>query len=284
MLIVRSPLRISFAGGGTDLPAYYENFGGAVLSSTINKFFYTVLSERTDGRIQVTSSDSHIFESWHEIAAMSAAESELELPVAVLKELDAEVSIDLFLASEIPPGTGLGSSASECASILKALTSYLNHPLSKYGLAERAFRITRDAVGRHVGRQDAFATAFGGLNLITFRPDGHTEVEPIDLSPQVLEDLQSSLMLFFTGSAQHSWTILQEEERKARHSAGPTIDALHEVHAVVERMVPVLKSGDLDHFGALLDESWQRKKRISAWISNARIDYLYDVEIGRAHV
>jgi D-glycero-alpha-D-manno-heptose-7-phosphate kinase len=277
VLIVRSPLRISFAGGGTDLPAYYENFGGAVLSSTINKYFYTVLSERRDGRIQITSSDSHIFESWHEIAAMNATDGELEIPVAVLRELDEEVSIDLFLASEIPPGTGLGSSASECTSILKALTTYLNHPLSKYGLAERAFHITRDAVGRHVGRQDEFATAFGGLNLITFRPDGHTEVERIDLRARVLEDLQSSLMLFFTGSAQYSWTILQEEEQKARHSAGPTIEALHEVHAVVEQMVPVLKSGDLDHFGALLDESWQRKKRVSAWISNARIDYLYNV-------
>ena len=140
MLIVRSRLRISFTGGGTDLPAHYENFGGAVLSSTINKYFYTVLSERKDGRIQITSSDSHIFESWQEIAAMNATNSELEIPVAVLKELDEEVSIDLFLASEIPPGTGLGSSASECTSILKALTTYLHHPLSKYGLAERAFQ------------------------------------------------------------------------------------------------------------------------------------------------
>jgi D-glycero-alpha-D-manno-heptose-7-phosphate kinase len=107
MLIVRSPVRISFGGGGTDLPVYYEQFGGAVLSVAINKYFYTILGSRNDGRVQVISSDLRVFENWHDIANMSIQGSELEIPLAVLKEVGTTVSVDLFLASEIPPGTGL---------------------------------------------------------------------------------------------------------------------------------------------------------------------------------
>ncbi|MGB6676476.1 MAG: hypothetical protein WBE44_07280, partial [Terriglobales bacterium] len=114
MLIVRSPVRISFAGGGTDLPAYFEEFGGAVLSTAINRYFYTILGKRLDGRIQVISSDQRIFETWQDIVAMSAKDTELEIPLAVLKDLGRDISLDVFLASEIPPGTGLGSSASVC--------------------------------------------------------------------------------------------------------------------------------------------------------------------------
>src|SRR5271157_5154721 len=143
MLIVRSPMRISFAGGGTDLPAYYEQFGGAVLSVAINKYFYTVLGKRDDGRIQVISSDLRIFEAWHDIAAMNIEGSALEIPVAVLKNIGRDLSIDLFLASEIPPGTGLGSSASVCVNLLKTITTYLHEPQSNYELADRAFAVAR---------------------------------------------------------------------------------------------------------------------------------------------
>src|ERR1700739_4797781 len=127
MLIVRSPVRISFAGGGTDLPAYYERFGGAVLSTAIDKYFYTILGKRVDGRIQVISSDLRVFETFRDIAAMEIHEGGLEIPLAVLKDLKCEISVDLFLASEIPPGTGLGSSASVCVNILKTLTTYLRN-------------------------------------------------------------------------------------------------------------------------------------------------------------
>jgi D-glycero-alpha-D-manno-heptose-7-phosphate kinase len=277
MLIVRSPVRISFAGGGTDLPAYYERFGGAVLSTAINKYFYTVLGKRNDGRIQVISSDLRVFETWHDIARMDVRGSGLEIPLAILKDLACDISVDLFLSSEIPPGTGLGSSASVCVNILKTLTTYLNRPLSKYDLAERAFRIARDVLGRHVGRQDEFAAAFGGLNFITIRTDGLTEVQPLDLDPGLLRELQSNLMLFFTGSAHHSWTILQEQERSTRSHTGPAVEALHQVRALAHRTRRSLEAGDLNRFGSLLDEGWQAKKRISGKISNPGIDHLYDL-------
>jgi D-glycero-alpha-D-manno-heptose-7-phosphate kinase len=277
MLIVRSPVRISFAGGGTDLPAYYEQFGGAVLSTTINKYFYTILCKRNDGRIQVISSDLRVFETWHDIANMDARGSGLEIPLAILKDLASDISVDLFLSSEIPPGTGLGSSASVCVNILKTLTTYLNRPLSKYDLAEKAFHIARDVLGRHVGRQDEFAAAFGGLNFLTFNTNGFTEVQPVDLDLVLLRELQSNLMLFFTGSAHHSWTILQEQEKSTRNPNGAALDALHQVRELADRMHSVLRAGDLNLFGSLLDEGWQAKKRISNKISNSRIDHLYEL-------
>jgi D-glycero-alpha-D-manno-heptose-7-phosphate kinase len=280
MLIVRSPVRISFAGGGTDLPGYYERFGGAVLSTAINKYFYTVLCKRNDGRVQVISSDLRVFETWRDIAAMDIRGSGLEIPLAVLKDLGCNVSADLFLSSEIPPGTGLGSSASVCVNILKTLTCYLHCPLSKYDLAERAFHIARDVLGRHVGRQDEFAAAFGGLNFITFRTDGLTEVQPVDIGPELVSELQSNLMLFFTGSAHHSWTILQEQDKATRVHTGPTVEALHQVRTLADQMLRSLQEGDLNGFGTLLDAGWQAKKRISNRISNSRIDHLYDLARG----
>jgi D-glycero-alpha-D-manno-heptose-7-phosphate kinase len=272
MLIVRSPVRISFAGGGTDLPAYYERFGGAVLSTAINKYFYTILCKRHDDRIQVISSDLRIFETWRDIKAMDVHGSSLEIPLAVLKDLECGLSVDLFLSSEIPPGTGLGSSAS-----VKTLTTYLGAPLSKYDLAERAFHIARNKLGRHVGRQDEFAAAFGGLNFMTFGTDGFTEVQPVDIDSELLHELQSKLMLFFTGSAHHSWTILQEQESATTSRTGPAVDALHEVRALADRMLAALRSENLSLFGTLLDEGWQSKKRISGKISNPRIDHFYEM-------
>src|SRR5258707_11233828 len=135
MLIVRSPVRISFGGGGTDLPSYYETFGGAVLSTLINKYFYAVWQKRTDGKIQVISSDLRVTETWHDIACLPVKGSQLDIPLSVIKELQCNISIDLFLASEILPGTGLGSSASVCVGVLKTLASYLDLHLSKHQLA-----------------------------------------------------------------------------------------------------------------------------------------------------
>ena len=274
---MRSPVRISFGGGGTDLPAYYEQFGGAVLSAAINKYFYTILRTRSDGRIQVISSDLRIFETWEDISGKPVQDSDLAIPLAVLKEVACNVAIDLFLASEIPPGTGLGSSASVCVNILKTLTTYAQRPLSKYDLAEKAFHIARNVLGKHVGKQDEYATAFGGLNHIVFCRDGSTSVEPVALDPLLIQELQSNLMLFFTGSSHHSWTILQDQENSTRTQVSSTMGALHDVKELASSMRSALQGGELQRFGQLLHEGWQAKRRVSSKISTPRIDHLYEL-------
>ncbi len=275
MLIGRSPVRISFGGGGTDLPAYYEQFGGEVLSTAINKYFYTILGARSDGRIQVISSDLRVFESWGDIANQPIQQSELEIPLAAIRDLGSKIAVDLFLASEIPPGTGLGSSASVCVNILKTLTHYLHQPISKHELAERAFHIARNVLHKKVGKQDEYAAAFGGMNYMTFGRDGSVVVEQIELDEMVRRELQAGLMLFFTGSAHHSWTILADQEQSTRSHSSATLDAMHEVKELASRMRRLLETGRILEFAALLDEGWQAKRRISGKISTPRIDHLY---------
>jgi len=279
MLIVRSPVRISFGGGGSDLPSYYERFGGAVLSAAINKHFYTVLEKRTDGKIQIISADLRIVETWQDIAQMDVRGNTLEIPLAVLKEFGHDVSANLFLASEIPPGTGLGSSASVCVNLLKTLAAYCHMSQSKYELAERAFHVARRILGRPVGKQDEYASAFGGLNFISFHPDGTTLVEPLCLESELVKELQSSLLLFFTGSSHNSWTILQEQEESTRKDSSVAIDYLHEIRNLAESMKSALIKGELGDFGLLLHEGWEIKKRLSSKISTVRINELYETAV-----
>jgi len=272
-------VRISFGGGGTDLPAYYQQYGGVVLSAAINKYFYTILGTRTDQSIQIISSDLRICEGWRDFAALEIKNSGLEIPVAVLKDLNREIYVDLFLASEIPPGTGLGSSASVCVNVLKTLTSYLHQPLSKQALAERAFHVARNVLGRHVGKQDEYAAAFGGLNFFEFPPGGDVRIQAINADPSVMNELQNSLMLFFTGSAHHSWNILAEQEQSTERGSGKPVEALHEIKELAFRMRDAMQRSDLIGFASMMNESWLAKKRVSSRISYSRIDALYEIAI-----
>jgi D-glycero-alpha-D-manno-heptose-7-phosphate kinase len=277
MLIARSPVRISFAGGGTDLPAYYERYGGAVLSTTINKYFYAILQKRSDDRIQVISSDLRVTETWEDIERMTVKGTSLEIPLSTLQKMGFKAPIDMFLASEIPPGTGLGSSAAVCVCVLRALTTYRNENFSKHQLAELSFQIARNALGKPVGKQDEYASAFGGLNYITFNPDGSTSVEPLHLPSDLLSEFQSGLMLFFTGLSHDSWSILREQERTVKSASERGLDSLHVIRAFADEARAALKSGDLVGFGELLHRGWEAKKCISDKISNPHIDHMYQV-------
>jgi D-glycero-alpha-D-manno-heptose-7-phosphate kinase len=279
MLIVRSPVRISFGGGGTDLPPYYEAFGGAVLSTSINKYFYTILKKRTDGKIQIISSDLRLTETWHDIARMQLKDSGLEIPLAAIKEFGCQVSADLFLASEIQAGTGLGSSASVCVGVLKNLATYLGLEMSKYELAERAYHIARNVLGKPVGKQDEYASAFGGLNHITFERDGSTLVEPLSLRQNLVREFQSNLMLFYMGASHNSWRLLHEQEESTKKGRGAAINALHEIHSLTKCMRSALEEGNFRSFGAMLHEGWMAKKKISPFISNPAIDQAYEVAL-----
>ena len=172
-------------------------------------------------------------------------------------------------------GQVLGSSASVCVNILQTLTNYLHTPLSKHELAERAFHIARNVLGKHVGKQDEYAAAFGGLNFLSFDQDGSTQVEAMDLDADVLQEFQSNLMLFFTGAAHHSWTILQEQEDSTRAQTSSTLEALHDVKALGVRMREALQRAQLQVFGELLHAAWEAKRRVSKKISTPRIDQLY---------
>jgi D-glycero-alpha-D-manno-heptose-7-phosphate kinase len=280
MLIARTPVRVSFAGGGTDFPSYYEEHGGMVLSTSIDKYFYTVLTEREDRQTQIISSDLKTLETCEQIEKMEFQGSDFEIPFAVLKHLRCDVGVNLFLASEVPPGTGLGSSAAVCVNILKTLSAFLGHDLSEEDLAETAFHIARTILKKPVGKQDEYAVALGGMNVFKFHANG-VDVEPLRLPEELLLDLEQNLMLFFTGNSRDSSEILQGQDRSIQQREHVVVESLTRLKELVLPMRDALLRADLDAFAALLDEGWMIKKGISTKISNPRIDQIYQVAKSR---
>lgn len=246
MLIARAPVRISLAGGGTDLPAYFNQFGGLVINTTIDKYFYVFLRAFSEGEsLQIASSDYSTFYRQDAAAAIEDAplEGALLLPRTILRHFGIEQGLSMFLASEIPPGTGLGSSSTVTVAIIKALSTALGQQLSKGELAELACQIEIQEMGMPIGKQDQYAAAFGGLNEIEFSAQG-CRVTPLDVSWETSQRLQDNLMLFFTGQARNSADILKEQTQASKKSSSAAVDALHRVKAMVADVRHSFLSGD----------------------------------------
>lgn len=279
MLIARAPVRISFAGGGTDLPAYYETHGGYVVSTTIDKYFYAFLQPIPDPALQITSSDYQTFYR-HRPAEEMFWDGDLGLPRAILNHFDITRGVSMFLASEIPPGTGLGSSSTAAVSIIKAISAVQGATRSPGEIAELASYIEITKMGMPIGKQDQYAAAFGGLNAITFTAE-RVIVEPLRLPPNALLRLQRNTMLFFTGTSRKAASILTQQKASSESQEPNVIEALHSVKQMAVEVRRALESGDLDAVGDILCESWERKKCFAKNVSNARIDELY--ELARAN-
>ncbi len=274
MIIARAPVRISLAGGGTDLPAYYERFGGAVVSTTINRYFYVFLEVSRGGHLQITSSDYRTFYR-HDGSEPLLWDGDLRLPKAILSHFGIERGLSMFLASEIPPGTGLGSSSTVTVAIIKAVSTALNHRLDKQGLAELACFIELEKLREPIGKQDQYAATFGGLNWIEFRTNGVT-VEPLRVSPRVKRALERNLMLFFTGASRSASKILEKQTESSRRQYPRVIRALHRVKDIAYEMRYAIEQGDLHTVGELLHENWTEKKKFAKGISNPAIDDAYE--------
>jgi D-glycero-alpha-D-manno-heptose-7-phosphate kinase len=277
MLITRAPVRISFAGGGTDLPAYYERYGGAVVSTTIDKYFYIFLNVSGDDAIQITSSDYRTFYR-HDGDAPLLLDGDLSLPRAILNHFGLTRGISMFLASEIPPGTGLGSSSTVAVAIVKAVATARGLFLSKQQIAELACHIEIEKLGEPIGKQDQYAAAFGDLNLIQFSRDGVT-VEPLRVSPETRRALEKSILLFFTGATREASSILRAQRQASEQNDARVLGALHAVKEMAFKAKGILESGNLGELAELLDANWQQKKKFASGISNSFIDECYDLAL-----
>ncbi len=277
MLITRAPVRISFAGGGTDLPAYYSRYGGAVVSTTIDKYFYVFLNVGADDAIQITSSDYRTFYR-HEVDTPMMFDGDLSLPRAIFNHFGLARGISMFLASEIPPGTGLGSSSTVAVAIIKAVTTARGLFLSKQQIAELACQIEIEKMGEPIGKQDQYASAFGGLNLIQFSAAGVT-VESLQIAAETRRQLERNVLLFFTGATREASSILHAQKKSSEQNDSRVIDALHAVKTMAFEVKECLERGDLARFGKLLDAAWQHKKKFAAGISNALIDECYGLAL-----
>jgi D-glycero-alpha-D-manno-heptose-7-phosphate kinase len=283
MLVLRSkaPLRISFAGGGTDVSPYPEEKGGAVLNCTIDKFAYATLQARDSPEATTTvhSLDYNVRHDY-EKAEDLVYNGELDLVKAAIRLLRPSApgngtrSLEMFLHSDAPPGTGLGSSSTMCVALVGLFQQYLREPWTPYEVAELAYRIERDELGMKGGRQDQYAAAFGGFNFMEFHGD-QTIVTPLRIAPEVQNELAYRLLLCYTGTSHYSNDIIERQQESYREGRRSTVDALDATKRLAIDMKNELLRGHIDEMGRLLDEGWQHKKQFTDGISNDRIDAFY---------
>jgi D-glycero-alpha-D-manno-heptose-7-phosphate kinase len=267
MIISRTPLRMSFAGGGSDLPVFYRRFGGAVVSTAINQFVYVTINRKFDQRIRVSYSRTE--------EARSAERIRHPLVREALKLLGITGGVEITSIADIPAkGTGLGSSSSFTVGLLHALHAYAERHAGAEQLAREASEIEIERCGEPIGKQDQYAAAFGGLNFFQFNPDDSVIVQPIICKRQTLEQLQSHILVFFTGITRSASRILQHQQR-ALVSGRKKQKVLQQMVELACQLRRDLQQNRADAFGAIIHESWMLKKSLTAGISSDIIDEWY---------
>ena len=275
MIITRTPFRISFVGGGSDLESFYSRQQGSVLSATINKYMY-ISSHRFFDRDQLRVKYS--------VTETVGGRNELRHPIVreVLEQFDVDNGLEINSTADIPSGTGLGSSSSYTVGLLHNFYTRFGKLASKHNLAREACDIEIGRLKEPIGKQDQYAAAFGGLNVIDFNPSGAVAVQPIHLLKDVYKRLQTNLLMFFTGTQREAKTILSEQDQKTR--SGEKQEALKQMVALVPELRSSLYDGDLHHFGELLHENWQLKRGLASGITDSTIDQAYQAALDNGAV
>jgi len=274
-VIARAPVRIGFAGGGTDLPSYYEQFGGLAVSATISYYVYVILTPSHLDGVQVIYADHQAF------CRLADPEdllwnSDLCLPKAIVYHFNIRDGLTVFLASQVPPGSGLGLCGSVAVSMIKALAFCCGLDLGPKEVAELACYVEIDKLGMPVGRQDQYAAAFGGLNCITFSKSG-VVVEPLCLLPKTHKALEEGLMLLFSGASHHSLATLHGQRQAGRQEDEATMRRLGTIKQLGIEIRAALESGDLEAFGDLLHRSWMEERELTPGLTNPTLDQCYQL-------
>jgi D-glycero-alpha-D-manno-heptose-7-phosphate kinase len=269
VIITRTPFRITLGGGGTDLPSYYEHFGGIVISAAINRYVFISVNR--------TFTNDYFLK----YSALERVQLIRDIKHPIIREAltlhPLEPGIELVSVADIPSGTGLGSSGSFTVGLLRALHAFERHHVSPANIAEEACHIEIDRLGQPVGKQDQFIAAFGGLTCFEFAPDGAVRVSPLMVSNEVLRDLEEHLLMFFTGYSREAERVLSDQKVRSEAKDPDIIDNLHYVKELGLRSKELLECGDTVGFATLMDEHWQHKKKRSPEMSNPSIDRWYQL-------
>ncbi|MCX7922553.1 MAG: GHMP kinase [Clostridia bacterium] len=268
MIITRTPFRISFAGGGTDLASYYKTGYGAVVNTTIDKYMYITINKRFDDSIRVSYSKTEIVDSVDDL--------EHDIVKAALKMVGISKGIEITSVSDIPAGTGLGSSSSLTVGLLNALYMYIGQQRSAHELAEKACQLEIDILKHPIGKQDQFAAAYGGTNYFKFNADGSVTYKPIKLNSRDIETINSKLSMWYTGISRSADNILTQQNNDTLKK----LDTLDFMRDQADSLAEDLnKNGFSESFAKLLHEGWLKKKSITELISNSKIDDLYQTAL-----
>lgn len=276
----RAPLRLGLAGGGTDLSPYCDDFGGAVLNCTIDKYAYAFVTPRDDDRVLFRALD---FDVEEEYAAGDIAGTRLALHAGVYNRFVREFRGGKPFAATIttnvdaPAGSGLGSSSALVVALVDALRSFLELPLGPYDVAHLAFEIERIDLAFAGGKQDQYAAAFGGVNFIEFLPRDQVIVNPLRLPNAVLNEVETSIVVCFSGQSRESSAIIGNQTAGMKSGSSRTMDALHELKGDAIDMKRALLQGRVEDMATILNRSWRSKKETAAAVTNSHLDKLYSV-------
>tara|TARA_B100000959_G_scaffold230420_2_gene246494 strand:+ start:32715 stop:33773 length:1059 start_codon:yes stop_codon:yes gene_type:complete len=266
MIISRTPLRVSFCGGGTDIDDFSKNepLGGRVVSIAMDQYVYVTLNERFDNRIRVSYSSTEYADSLEEV--------QHDLVREAMRLTGISSGVEITTIADIPGrGTGLGSSSSVTVGLLNAMHTFSGNNVTKERLAEEACRIEIDILGAPIGRQDQYSVAIGGANSILFGPGG-VSVSPMELSQETIARLSSEFSLVYTGLTRSANQVLAEKP----NDTNDKLARLRKIRLQADKAADLLESGDINSIGSLLNDAWTAKRGTSANISNAQIDDLYE--------
>ncbi len=270
MIIVRSPLRISIGGGGTDLPSYYKDHEGFLVAAAIDKYVYISLSKRFTDEILLKYSK---FESCNSVF-------DIEHPIireAFLSLCPEQKAIEITSMADIPAGTGLGSSGSFTTALIRGISTFNNKVMRPDEVAELACHIEIDRLVEPIGKQDQYISAYGGLTCFTFHRDDKVSSETLGISSDTMFDLEDNLLLFFTGYSRSASHILKDQQVKSEKNDIEMLTNLHYVKDLGYRIKDALISGNTSSFGDLMNEHWEHKRRRSGGMSNPKIDEWYEL-------
>ena len=270
MIISKTPLRLTLGGGGTDLPTYYSRFGGFVVTTSLDKYVYVIVKPRFEKEIRVSYSITEIVKDINEIKHPVVREA--------LRHLGMTSHLEIISIGDIPAKTGLGSSGSFAVGLLNALHAYRGEYLSKKELAEEACYLQMDILKEPCGKQDQYIASYGSFICLKIARSGHVEVEPLNLPDDLIRELESNLLFFYTGIKRDSSTVLEEQQKKILSEDEKT-EMMHKIKEIGYKVKKALKKGNLREFGELQHEHWMIKRGTASTMTCDAIDKWYQLAL-----
>jgi D-glycero-alpha-D-manno-heptose-7-phosphate kinase len=270
MIITRTPMRLPLGGGGTDLASYYTKYGGFLVSAGINKYINICVNTRFEHAVRLGYSKTEIVNNIDEIQHPIIREA--------LRLLGIECrNLEIVSMADVPSDSGLGSSSSFTVGLINALQTYKREHLTVKEIAEKACKLEIEILKEPIGKQDQYIAAFGGITSLEFDKSGEVTVIPLNISDDIIVELEHNLMLFYTGIKRKSSYVLQEQNEAAKRDEKQVIESLHKIKEMGYEVKKILESGDIDRYGELLHVHWETKKKMSNKISSSELDEIYEL-------
>jgi D-glycero-alpha-D-manno-heptose-7-phosphate kinase len=269
MIVTRTPVRIPLGGGGTDLPSYYTQYGGFLISAAINRYIYITVNKRFEKSIRVSYSLTEIVDSVEEIKHPIVREA--------LRLLKIESGIEITSIGDVPSNTGLGTSSAFTVGLLNALHAYRNEKINAKELAEEACYIEIELLKEPIGKQDQYLSAYGGVQCLDIDRLGHVKVTPLHLTEDAIDQLESNTLLFYTGIRRSASEVLAPQSKGASLDNEKVIESMHKIKEIGLKIKKSFEEENLSRFGELLDVHWQTKKNLSSKITQSQIDQWYEI-------